>query len=674
MRPHEKRVVCNVVLFVILVILSGATMEYQLLHESILSGQLRSASKPRSRFSTFTEDLYSFVTLQQIFLSGNGRHDCVTLAYYPPTEQPQDVTTPATRLGAPRHPGVAVPNASDAVVVVRRTAPSSTTPPSPSRQIPLEAIRLRSFIVSRESAVGLVSPDAIAWRVQTERLGSSLLASPRTTAAATAAPEVMARPADKTSIPSPTVFPATPLPATPVSTRSATAGMPTSSPPSPSFVPSLEAAGLQESLQVPRRANAVVVLMSPTFSSETVPTAIHVDTAGPAAFTYGAGRTQADTSTPAVTNPAAANPWRCRRCQQFLEKLLPSLEEAFLHRHSYPVHIFHRGIMPNEVVQYITTILPSATRVTIEDVAGVLSERVTPTSAVVLEPWLREMGADLHYRKRFTTVSPPSTPPPLTTRAGHDGVDVRPSATTAPPGGNAGGDGGITHGAAGGNDGAAGGVGVNGGVVNGGGGGGGGHYNRYTASPFDEPDTITQALRERWELRRFWTGLLALLPSLQSYDFFWYVDSQSSFTKPLDRDLLADVANHTCAVAYRKADYLTHKRVTDLWESLVAWNAQSAGGYFSPGELRRALAWLSDGQRSYGGKVYASDCFVMSFAVTRHPAYVDFFHWIDERPPHGLMKQQWSPMAIYTVFAELLMEKHGWDSCVLDPISGYRTA
>lgn len=709
MRSQNKKVLCNVVLFIILVFLSAATVEYHHLHEALLTGKVVRVAETRHLFSVYPDELYSFVERQQAFLAGDGKHSCVTLSYYPLMDREDESAMGVNASQAPRTP-------------------------APLRATPQEAVRLRSSIIAKDYTLLQGPAGAISWRVHTERLGSSLLSSPR----ATSNTVTTAEPAFEFTTTTTTTT------TTSTSTASPTDGSQESSSVSSdvhgnanhqaasietTITSSLAPASAATAQQVaPRRANAVILLMSPTFSSETVPTSIHVDGTPPPAFAD-----DADPQAPAEARPSTAFhpqttttadspitaspvPWRCRRCQQFLEKLLPSLESEFLRRYSYPVHILHRGIMPSEVVQYITAVLASASRVTIEDISGVLTEKVTPTSALVLEPWLKEMGADLHYRRRFTTAAPVTAPPVVTPpndgaatavegdvaaegegTPGTNGLGTlaptlnaggRERAAQAGPSANGNGaanlagagvgvTGGTTGGVSGGatttanNNGGAAATGANNNNNNNNNDNTNPNNNNY--SPSEESDNIVQVLREGWEQRRFWTGPLFLLSSLQMYDYFWYVDSQSYFLKPFARDVLADVVNYTCAVAYHKLSYLTHKRVTDLWSALMAWNEQSAQEYFTTGELERALAWLSDGQSEYGGKIYSSDTFIMSFAVTRHPAYLDFFHWIDSRPPYGLLKQLWNPLAVYTVFAELLMEKHGWDSCYLDPFSGYRS-
>lgn len=655
LRPHDKKIICNMVLSFILVMLSAFTFEYNLLHESTLSGTINGAVEGMPRFGTYPDDLYSFVARQQAFLAGDGKHSCITLAYYPFS----DTAVKAAR------------SASDPSM--NTSTGTTTSEPPPAYTAPLEAVRLRSSIVLREGTQLLEPSDAVPWRVQTERLGISLNPPPRTTGVVTREPRFT------TSTTAPT-------------TESSAKGLQFSSllTSGSHFAAGVrrpvgqkeedKPAAAEASQAAPRRANAVILLMSPTFSSETVPTFANVDSAPLKVFRDAEktmpGWTDGATarSTPMTTaTPASPTLWRCRRCQQFLETLLPSLERAYLRRYPYPVHILHRGIMPSEVVLYITTVLPSATSITIEDVSGVLSERVTLASTLVLEPWLKEMSKDLQYRRRFTTFAPAPMSLRETTQpkdTATTAIHTRAAATRAT---------GVRHtvdGARGaksqvsaltiadaGGDDAAGPA--NGGVV----GGGANNNNKY-----DAEKSIASTLRERWEMRRLWTGLLFLLPSLKAYDYFWYIDSQSHLTKVLERDVLTDVANHTCAVAYHKLSYLTHKRVTGLWSTVLAWNEQSANHFFSAAELQRALSWLSDERSNYGGKTYSSDCVIMSFAITRHPAYINFFHWIDSRPPYGLMTNQWSPLAVYTVFAELLMEKHGWDSCLLDPFSGFRSA
>ncbi|KPA82261.1 putative glycosyltransferase family 15 [Leptomonas pyrrhocoris] len=640
MQPPSKKVLCNVVLLVILIILSAATVEYRILHEAILSGRVASVVESRNRFNPFSEDLYSFVARQQLFLAGDGKHSCVTLSFYPQSD----------KVGGPA--AVQLHN--------NKNASSSPLPSSPPRTTPLEAIRLRSSIILKEASVLRASPNTIPWRVQTERLASSLMTSPRTTTLVT------------TTVPDAAPIPTAVHVEGPLVPSSLSSNFPSTVRQTQQPTMQTEAATpAAMKHDAPKSVNAVILLMSPTFSSETVPTSVQVDTTSPQGFTndFAQPVPPPGTGAPTETTTTSATPWRCRRCQQFLEKLLPTLETEYLSRYPYPVHILHRGIMPSEVVQYIITVLASASRITIEDISGVLAEKVTLTSSMVLEPWLKEIGADLYYRRRFSTfppmsTAPPETPPPTeetTTGAGLVGGGGEMLTPVVVPGT---------------------GVGAGGGAGGGNNGGGfteatntpaGGNHNN-DVGPYDDADGTLQALRERWELRRFWAGPLSMLSSLQSYDYFWYLGSQSHLTKPLARDVLADVVNHTCAVAYHQLSYLTHKRVSDLWRTMLDWNEHSAGLYFSQDELERALSWLSDDLGVYGGKIYSSDCYIMSFAVTRHPAYVDFFHWIDSRPPYGLMKKQWSPLAIYTVFAQLLMEKHGWDACWLDPLSGYRTS
>ncbi|KAK7200758.1 Glycolipid 2-alpha-mannosyltransferase [Novymonas esmeraldas] len=670
MRTQRRTLVFNAVLLLLLVLLFATTVRYQRIYVELLTSESRHATGLEPRLITFAEEVELHLQRHHGFQARHGKREHVTLPFYPGSTR----TPPSQAVVlAPTKATAATTRGTDG----QTAAGDVALPPENAARDGVGVVRLRSTIVAATATVANAGPALVGWRVQSERVQTSLFAP-----MLVSTPPPPPRPSPAPIAASVEVASAASTPHAAVEPRAIPNGTPRSS----SHDSASQLCETDDTSAVsgttartvpappPRRANAVILLMCPTLSSDTVSTVVELGHSSPVVqrrSVGGGGGAQQPlqwqqhlppvnetTSTRAAAPLPSTTHWRCRACQVFLQETLPQLETNYLRLYSYPVHIFHRGIMPSEVVQYITAVLPSAARLTIEDISGVLSETITPASAVAVEPWLKEMGSNLLHRKRAATApptpAPTPTPTPERTAAALDGVAG--TAAEAPPSTAAGtavnaervtGDGtGITYPSGGG-----GGLGVE-----------------------QEVGNAVKALRSNWEARRFWTGLLFLLPSLQSYDFFWFMESRARLTKPLARDVLAEVANKSCAVSYTHVSYLTHKRVPDLLSSLRAWNAQSGKFFFSREEIDRAVAWLSDDRPLYSGKVYSPDCIVFSFAVTRHPAYLDFFHWIDSRAPYALMKRQWSAAAVYTVMAELLMEKHGWNTCVLDPLSGYRHA
>ncbi|ORC93603.1 alpha-1,2-mannosyltransferase, partial [Trypanosoma theileri] len=129
---------------------------------------------------------------------------------------------------------------------------------------------------------------------------------------------------------------------------------------------------------------------------------------------------------------------------------------------------------------------------------------------------------------------------------------------------------------------------------------------------------------------RFWAGLVWQLPSLDSYEYYWRLDTDSFLTQAVPCDVFRLMQVNQCVYGYRRIHIDRLKVVKDLWPTFKKW-AKTA---LSTSELEGVSHFALNGSESeYKGIIYYNNFELGTMALKRHPLYTSMFRFLDENEP-----------------------------------------
>ena len=198
---------------------------------------------------------------------------------------------------------------------------------------------------------------------------------------------------------------------------------------------------------------------------------------------------------------------------------------------------------------------------------------------------------------------------------------------------------------------------------------------------------------------RFWAGLLWELKSMQRYDYYWRLDTDSAIRKPVPVDLfrhlfapppssppgassrnaVVPASSPPCEYAYTHLTRDSAMVTQGLLENFKAWAAAAiADGTMTqarldavmrfqgivhaplPASVEVALRSLEVNATAPGVPPNVMPMFFNNFelgtvALRRTPVFRSFFRYTDEQPPHGFIKFRWgdAPWTTLAVVAAL---------------------
>ncbi|RNF10357.1 alpha-1,2-mannosyltransferase [Trypanosoma rangeli] len=256
----------------------------------------------------------------------------------------------------------------------------------------------------------------------------------------------------------------------------------------------------------------------------------------------------------------------------FLSRTLPLLEAHFLVYFSYPVHIFHED-MPEQWQTAIRDAIPSACRVSFEDVGRFWRELPDGVTEKQLAAWMR-------------------TPP----------------------------------------------------------------QRRYQGRGYRI-------------MCRFWAGLVWRLPSLDVYEYYWRLDTDSYLTSHVPCDVFKLMQVNHCVYGYRSIRGENPRVVWELWPTFLKW----AKAALSPAELAGLTGFaLNASTKKYEGVMYYNNFELGAMKLKRHQLYHSLFQFLDTEEPRGIMRYRWGDAPIHTLAVETVMQHEGWKKCQFDKrFAGY---
>ncbi|ORC93604.1 alpha-1,2-mannosyltransferase, partial [Trypanosoma theileri] len=169
---------------------------------------------------------------------------------------------------------------------------------------------------------------------------------------------------------------------------------------------------------------------------------------------------------------------------------------------------------------------------------------------------------------------------------------------------------------------------------------------------------------------RFWAGLVWQLPSLDSYEYYWRLDTDSFLTQAVPCDVFRLMQVNQCVYGYRSLTLDHPNVVKDLWPTFKKW----ANTALSAGELENVTRFaLSSNESEYEGIMYYNNFELGTMALKRHPLYTSMFHFLDENEPFGILRYRWGDAPIHTLGVEAVMLQEGWRKCHFqEDFAGYK--
>ncbi|ORC89110.1 alpha-1,2-mannosyltransferase [Trypanosoma theileri] len=169
---------------------------------------------------------------------------------------------------------------------------------------------------------------------------------------------------------------------------------------------------------------------------------------------------------------------------------------------------------------------------------------------------------------------------------------------------------------------------------------------------------------------RFWAGLVWQLPSLDSYEYYWRLDTDSFLTKTVPCDVFRLMHRRQCSYGYRLITLDSVNVVKDLWPTFEKWAVTA----LSTNELESVTRFaLRDNTTEYTRMMYYNNFELGTIALKRHPLYTSMFRFLDENEPLGILRYRWGDAPIHTLGVEAVMLREGWRKCHFDRnFAGYK--
>ena len=169
---------------------------------------------------------------------------------------------------------------------------------------------------------------------------------------------------------------------------------------------------------------------------------------------------------------------------------------------------------------------------------------------------------------------------------------------------------------------------------------------------------------------RFWAGIVWTLPSLDRYEYYWRLDTDSILTRPVSIDPFQFLVSSRCQYGYNRLKGENPYVLTGLWDAYQKWE-QSFNLTPSARKAVREIALDGDGQ--YWGPMYYNNFELGSFSMKRDVVYQSFFRFVDQNAPFGIFRYRWGDAPLHTLGVLATLE--GRHMCnVTQKLIGYRHA
>jgi alpha 1,2-mannosyltransferase len=171
---------------------------------------------------------------------------------------------------------------------------------------------------------------------------------------------------------------------------------------------------------------------------------------------------------------------------------------------------------------------------------------------------------------------------------------------------------------------------------------------------------------------RFWAGLAWTLPSMDRYDYYWRLDTDSLLTRPVATDPFRHVfVERGCEYAFNRLKGEAPDVATKMWDTFLAWSKHAELAPRRLAAVRRFA--VSNATGLFTRPMFYNNFELGTFRLKRSAVYQSFFRYVDERQPFGIFRYRWgdAPLHSLGVVAELAGDR----MCnVSQAVVGYRHA
>jgi hypothetical protein len=173
---------------------------------------------------------------------------------------------------------------------------------------------------------------------------------------------------------------------------------------------------------------------------------------------------------------------------------------------------------------------------------------------------------------------------------------------------------------------------------------------------------------------RFWAGIVWRLPSLQRYEYYWRLDTDSILTGPPVVDPFVTMQQRKCDYGFNRLKGENPHVAVGLWETFQDW-AKSTGSTKS--------AWFQSVKRfatspltqQYWAPMYYNNFELGTMRLKRHKLYNDWFEHVDSKEPFGIFRHRWGDAPLHTLGVMAVVAAEGWHVCNFTKADvGYRHA
>jgi hypothetical protein len=163
---------------------------------------------------------------------------------------------------------------------------------------------------------------------------------------------------------------------------------------------------------------------------------------------------------------------------------------------------------------------------------------------------------------------------------------------------------------------------------------------------------------------RFWAALVWTLPSLDQYDYYWRLDTDSVLVGPLLADPFVLMRDNGCEYGFNRLTGENPHVLTELWETYNKW--LDAAPHFADANNRSALRrfaenfFLDPKTKIYGGRMFYNNFEMGRVQLKRHAILHDMFQYMDTQPPYGFLRYRWGDAPWHTLAVQTILQGRGF--------------
>lgn len=184
---------------------------------------------------------------------------------------------------------------------------------------------------------------------------------------------------------------------------------------------------------------------------------------------------------------------------------------------------------------------------------------------------------------------------------------------------------------------------------------------------------------------RFWAGLVWTRPSMDQYEYYWRLDTDSLVTAPVAMDPFRHVFQQRgCEYGYNRLKGENPHVATGIWDSFLRWTEEeekSAATTEDAAKVKQMKSLVTELATfpplgNYWAPMYYNNFEMGTFRMKRSAVYQSYFRYVDSHEPFGIFRYRWGDAPLHTlgVWAALWQNTSGWMCNVSSSVVAYRHA